>query len=62
MFDMIQSAHPEDMNDLLLAVRRRYRELFPDWDLIILSIEKTADKTQQLDQIVALLEQQKAQN
>ena len=59
LINEINNAKPEDMNDILLTVRRRYLELFPGWDLMLISLEKNADKNAQLDQIIKLLQQMK---
>lgn len=55
----IKNAKPEEMNDILLAVRERYQELFPDWEVIIISLEKAVDKNEQLDRMIALMERLK---
>lgn len=59
MLNMIKNAKPEEMNDILLAVRERYQELFPDWEVIIISLEKAVDKNEQLDRMIALMERLK---
>lgn len=55
----IKNAKPEEMNDILLAVRERYQELFPDWEVIIISLEKAVDKNEQLDRMIALMKRLK---
>lgn len=55
----IKNAKPEEMNDILLTVRERYQELFPDWEVIIISLEKAVDKNEQLDRMIALMERLK---
>lgn len=59
MLNMIKNAKPEEMNDILLAARERYQELFPDWEVIIISLEKAVDKNEQLDRMIALMERLK---
>ena len=59
MIDQIKQAKPEELNDILLAVMERYREVYPDWELITISLEKAVDKNSQLDQIIAMLEAMK---
>ena len=59
MIDQIKKAKPEELNDILLAVLARYREVFPDWEISTVSIEKAADKNEQLDRIIATLETMK---
>ena len=59
ILEAINNAKQEEMSDILLAVQRRYAELFPDWELHILTIEKTADKNEQLDKAIELLNRMK---
>ena len=59
MIDQIKKAKPEELNDILLAVMARYREVYPDWELITVSLEKAVDKTEQLDRMIGLLENMK---
>ena len=47
------------LNDVLLAVRQRYSVLYPDWEVCILSIEKSTDRNEQLDRLIAMLESRK---
>ena len=46
----------EAIEELLKAVRKRYAELFPDWELSMISVKKNADKNEQLDKFIALLQ------
>ena len=59
MVEKIKKAKPEELNDILLAVMERYREVYPDWELITISLEKAVDKNSQMDQIIAMLESMK---
>ena len=59
MLNIIKNAKPEEINDILQAVLARYRELYPDWEIITLSLEKAVDKNEQLDRMIALLETMK---
>lgn len=59
MIQKIKQAKPEDLNDILLAVLARYRELYPDWEIITLSLEKAVDKNEQLDRVIDLQEHMK---
>lgn len=55
----IRIAKPEEMQDILMAVLERYRELYPDWDINVLSLEKNVDKNEQIDATIALLQSMK---
>ena len=57
--DDIKQAKPEELNDILLAIMARYREVYPDWELITLSLEKAVDKNEQIDAVIALLSRMK---
>ena len=59
IFHEISQAKPEELNDILLAVLARYREVFPEWEMITLSLEKAADKKEQLERIIAAQEKLK---
>ena len=59
MKDKIRELKADEINDVFLAVLARYRELFPDWEMITLSLEKAVDKNEQLEQIIASLENMK---
>ena len=59
MIEQIKKAKPEELNDILQAVLARYREVFPGWELITISLEKSVDKKEQLDRIIGLLEKMK---
>jgi len=59
LLERIKQAKPEEINDLVTAVLERYRELFPGWDISVLSLEKAVDKNQQLDDVIALIEKLK---
>ena len=42
---------------LLKAVLQRYAQLFPDYEVSTISLKKGTDRNQQIDQIIALLQQ-----
>ena len=44
---------------LLKAVLQRYAQLFPDYEVSTISLKKGTDRNQQIDQIIALLQQMK---
>ena len=57
--DMIRNATEDEISDMLLAIMERYREVFPHWEIHVLTIEKAVDKKEQLDQAIALIEKLK---
>ena len=63
MADIIKEIAQADsiqIAEILQAVMQRYAVLFPDWDISAISLYKKADRNEQLDQIIALLERMKA--
>ncbi len=63
MVDLVQKIAQVDeleVDDVLNAVRQRYTGLFPDWELILISLQKSADKNEQLDKIIGLLQNMEA--
>ena len=59
LLDKIKRLGPEEIQDILDALLTRYRELYPDWDVNIVSLEKRKTKNEQLDEMIALLESMK---
>ena len=55
----IQRANARDIAKLLDAVLRRYEELYPDWELTTISLQKSSDRNQQLNKLIDLLQQMK---
>ena len=55
----IKNAEPEELEDILKALLERYREVYPDWEMTVISLEKAADKKEQLDRMIQLLEKMK---
>ena len=47
------------LSKLLKAVLKRYEELFPDWEISTISVEKCSDINEQLDRMITMLEQMK---
>ena len=57
MNDYIKTAKPEELDQILQAVLARYREVYPDWEIMFLSLDKKENKKKQIDSIIALLNQ-----
>ena len=55
----IGRADGAQIEKLLNAVLRRYGELYPDWEVSTVTVEKTQNRSEQLDLIIALLEKMK---
>lgn len=57
--EKIAQANGMEIEKIFHAFRQRYAELFPDWDIIMLSIEKGVDRNEQLDRMIAMLQNMK---
>ena len=55
----IARADQSEASKLLEAVLRRYAELYPDWDVGTISVQKNEDRKKQLDAIIRVLESMK---
>ena len=59
LVERISQANPSETESLLKAVQSRYHTLFPDWELCIISLESVADRNEQLDKIIQMLQNMK---
>ena len=62
MLDLIKEiALVDDMqiSDVLDAARKRYNELFPDWEVSTVSIQRSTDRNEQIDRLIAMLQNMK---
>ena len=62
MVDVIQAisqAQDLELEAMMAALLKRYGEVFPDWELSIVSVEKTGDRNAQIDKVIELLEKLK---
>ncbi len=55
----ILSADATDLEDIVELIKQRYCQLFPQWEIQMISIEKCADRVRQIDSMIAILEQLK---
>lgn len=55
----IAVANEREIEALLQAVLKRYAVLFPDWEMGTISLQKSIDRNDQLDQIISMLENMK---
>ena len=59
IFEIINNAKADEISDILDAVLHRYKQLYPNWEISVLSLEKSVDKNMQLDETIKLLEKLK---
>ena len=57
--EMIRTATEDEISDLILALQARYHELFPNWSMDITVLEKTGDRTAQLERMIENLQKLK---
>ncbi|MBO5952872.1 MAG: hypothetical protein J6Q53_01920 [Oscillospiraceae bacterium] len=55
----IGQADADSLEELLKAVIRRYAEVFPDWEISTISLEKKGDRNKQIDRMIYALEAMK---
>ena len=56
IFDLIDCLTDREIGEVVDAVLRRYSDLFPDWEIATVSINKKEDREEQLNNIIRLLE------
>ena len=56
----ISTLHQNEINDVLQKLLHRYRELFPGWDIWMITIDKQSDQKRQIDEIIVFLEKYKS--
>ena len=62
MFELIEKIEQANENEIavfLKAVLERYAELFPDWEVSTVSLQKSSDRNAQLDRMIAVLQKMK---
>ena len=59
--EMIAHVDAEEYEKILRAVRRRHQELYPEWELVIVSLERHKDRERQIDALITMLQKQKRQ-
>ncbi len=59
MRKLIQTASPEELDSILKAVVERYRQVFPQWEISVITVEKTRNPNDQINEVIGALEQLK---
>ena len=59
LLEKIKRLESEEIQDVLQALVERHRQLYPDWDINIVSLEKKRSRNDQLDEMITLLESMK---
>lgn len=59
MVDLLEEIARTDgaeIEKVLRAVLDRYAVLYPDWDVTTISLQKSSDRNEQIDRIIAMME------
>ena len=59
LLEKIKRLESEGIQDVLQALVERHRQLYPDWEINIMSLEKKRSRNDQLDEMITLLESMK---
>ena len=59
ILNIIYKANREQTAILLDAVLARYNELYPDWEIETIAIQKSQDRIEQINRSIAVLERLK---
>lgn len=59
VLDQIMQADGAALSDILLTVRKRYGELYPDWEFSLLSVPKVDNRNEIIENTIHLLKKQK---
>lgn len=60
LLDRINEVDEGQIQQVLDAVLERYTELYPQWAVSVISVQRNADRNLQIDQMIRLLESIKA--
>lgn len=60
LLDRINEVKEGQIQQVLDAVLERYTELYPQWAVSVISVQRNADRNLQIDQMIRLLESIKA--
>ena len=59
LVEEIAKADGIEIEKLLTAVLQRYAVLFPDWEVSTITLQKSADRNEQFDRVIAMLQKMK---
>lgn len=55
LINEINNTDRSNINDVLNAAINRYRQLYPDWEISLISIEKESDRDSEIEKMIELL-------
>lgn len=59
LVEEIAKADGIEIEKFLTAVLQRYAVLFPDWEVSTITLQKSADRNEQFDRVIAMLQKMK---
>ena len=59
LFAEIARADGNKIEEILNALLHRYAELFPDWEVSTISLQRSQDKNEQHDRIIGVMQNMK---
>ena len=58
--EKIAQVDEREIEELIHMVRQQYATLFPEWEAVVIFIERSSDKNEQLDRIIRILQNMKS--
>ena len=52
----IANANPDEAERYLNAIIKRYSALYPDWNLTLVSLQKSGDENEQIDRMISVMD------
>ncbi len=59
ILNLIEQADPQELEIILDEVLDRYEILFPQWSVSLVSVQHTADRNEQIDRMICMLQKLK---
>lgn len=59
LIQAISQVQDYEIEEVMIALLKRHGELFPDWEMHLISIEKAGDRGKQIDEVIRFLERLK---
>ena len=59
ILNLIEQAEPQELEIILDEVLERYDKLFPQWEVSLVSVQRTTDRNEQIDRMIHALQKLK---
>ncbi len=60
ILQIIRTANAQSLEPILKALLSRYAEVFPQWEISVITLDKQKDRNDQIDAVIAVLENMKS--